>query len=103
MSILWLAVEDEPSRSSDRAYFERNAIGLLAVAVGIVDVPSPNWLGHFSEKPEMKNSGLWNKESVRYEYSPNFLDILNEYVSITLGKRAKPPGSLAPFNWNSHK
>jgi len=40
MGVLWLAIEDEASPSSDRAYIERNLIGLLVGKAGPIDPPS---------------------------------------------------------------
>lgn len=99
MSILWLAIEDEASPASDRAYLERNLIGLLAGKVGSVDLPSTGWLGRFSLDERIRNSGLWNLNFLDYSYSSEFLEVLDEYLLITLGKKPRPSKPLARQSW----
>ena len=60
MKLLWLAVEDKSSSFSDRAYLERNLIGLLTYTAKITDLPSKDWLGQFSVKEKIRQSALWN-------------------------------------------
>jgi hypothetical protein len=103
MSILWLSIEDEASPSSDRAYIERNLVGLLAGKSGPSDPPSSEWLGRFSPDERIRISGLWNLDFLDYAYSPDFIDILEEYVLITTGKRPKPTGSIAPTDWYTNE
>lgn len=99
MSILWLAVEDEAGPDSDRAYLERNIIGLLVGKDGAADPSSPHWLGRFSPNERIRNSGLWNLDHLDYSYSREFLDVLDDYVMITIGKKPRPSRSLAPRGW----
>ena len=90
MNVLWLAVEDMPSPASDRAYLERNLIGLLVGQAGAVDLPSRDWLGLHSPDKRIRSSGLWNLDYLCYQYSPDFLDVLDEYVSVTVNERQPP-------------
>jgi hypothetical protein len=99
MSVLYLSVTDVASSSSDRAYIERNTIGLLSCINGNEDRPSKGWLGLDSSRSNIRESGSWNLDYVQYQYDPGFLDVFKEYVSITLGKTPKPDRSLAPPNW----
>jgi hypothetical protein len=99
MSVLWLAVDDEASPASDRAYLERNLIGLLVGKAGPVDLPSNDWLGRFSPDKRIRDSGLWNLDFLEYSYSTEFLDVLVEYVLITTGKKPQPPKPIAPRDW----
>ncbi|GBE10261.1 hypothetical protein BMS3Abin12_00823 [bacterium BMS3Abin12] len=99
MSILWLAIKDEASPSSDRAYIERNLIGMLVGKAGPADPPSLDWLGRFSPDERIRLSGLWNLDFLDYTYSPDCLDVFEEYVLITTGKRPQPSGSIAPRDW----
>jgi len=99
MSILWLSVEDAAGPSSDRAYIERNLIGMLVGTLGPADPPSPDWLGLFSPSELIRTSGLWNLNFLNYCYQPEFLDVLEEYVQITLGRASPPLGSIAPAGW----
>ena len=99
MSILWLAIEDEASPASDRAYLERNLIGLLAGTGSPIDPPSTGWLGLYSPEERIRRSGLWNLGFLSYQYQREFLDILDQYVLITLGRLPRPSRSLAPPGW----
>lgn len=99
MRILWLSIEDESGPYSDRAYIERNLIGLLAGKTGPIDLPSNNWLGQYSPREQIRTSGLWNLAHLSYKYSPEFLDVLDEYILITIGSKHQPSGSIAPANW----
>ena len=103
MSVLWLAIEDEASPSSDRAYIERNLIGILVGEAGTVDIPSGGWLGRSSPDERIRNSGLWNLNFLSYAYMPECLDMLDEYVSITLGELPRPTHSLAPERWYANE
>lgn len=103
MHVLWLAIEDEASPASDRAYIERNLIGLLVGKSEPADLPSMNWLGHFSPDERIRNSGIWNLDFLDYAYSPDCLDVLDEYVLITSGKRPHPSRPIAPRNWYSNE
>ena len=103
MSVLWLAIEDEATPASDRAYIERNLIGMLVGKAGPADPPSPDWLGRFSPNERIRLSGLWNLDFLDYTYSPNCLDVLDEYVLIATGKRSKPTNPIAPRDWYSNE
>ncbi|WBY01538.1 hypothetical protein PE066_19060 [Ramlibacter tataouinensis] len=76
MSILWVAVPDEPGASSQRGYIERNAIALLSNRFDPLDPPSAGWLGHHSARSEIRRSGLWNFNHVDEACDPSFLDAL---------------------------
>jgi len=99
MCVLWLAIDDESSPASDRAYIERNIIGLLIGIDGPINPPSRNWLGCFSPDERIRNSGLWNLDFLNYPYSSDCMDIFNEYVNITIGKTPAPHESIAPSGW----
>lgn len=101
MSVLWIDVDDIPGPDSDRAYLERNLIGLLSGPSGAIDLASREWLGLQSPRQEISQSGLWNLNYLDYEYDPKMLDILDEYVDITIGKRASTGVSLAPSGWRT--
>jgi hypothetical protein len=99
MSVLWLAVGDEPGPTSDRAYLERNLLGLLVGPTGAIDRPSPKWLGLASPNERIRQSGMWNLDFLEYSYSPEFLSILAEYVAVTLEECPSPKVSIAPESW----
>ena len=59
MPFLWLEVDDEPSKDSDRAYLEKNSIALLSNwNKEPIDEPSENWLGRYCPIEQVKVSGL---------------------------------------------
>ena len=77
MTVLWLAVEDEPGTGSQRGYIERNAIALLSnYEREPIDPPSPGWLGHHSDREKGRQSSLWNSNHVEDTYTPAFLDTM---------------------------
>jgi hypothetical protein len=84
MSILWLSINDEPGPKSDRAYIERNVIGLLSGLENPIDLASSKWLGNWSPHPSIQKSGIWNVEHVSFEYEPEFLVMLSNYIDAML-------------------
>jgi len=81
---LWIRVDDEPSKNSDRAKIEENVIALLSnFEKGSIDPRSDDWLGEDSPKKEIRESGLWNVNHVEEDYSSDFLELLEEKVEQT--------------------
>jgi hypothetical protein len=83
MSVLWVSIPDEPGSTSERAYIERNAIGLLSNKLHPHDPPSSSWLGWESDRNEIRGSGLWNINHVHADYDPAFLRTLAAAVDRT--------------------
>lgn len=88
MPFLWLAVDDEPGRMSERHVIEANTIALLSNAPRPkdparthVDPSSPGWLGRHAARAEIRVSGLWNVDFVRDGYDPKALDLLAARIS----------------------
>ncbi len=100
--IIGVEVDDDPGPASDRAFIERNAIGLLSKAAQYFDSPSERWLGQFSDRNEIRDSGLWNINHVGFTYDPEFLNILEIYVNSTNGEIDKPFQSVAPVGWHKY-
>ncbi len=86
MSVLWVDVPDGPGPLSERAFIERNAIALLSNHTKPLDQPSPEWLGRFSIREEIRASGLWNLNYVGDAYDPTFLDIIAHAAERTAGR-----------------
>jgi hypothetical protein len=81
MPFLWLEVDDDPGPDSMRGYVERNAIALLSnYERENIDPPSHNWLGNYSTRPNVINSGLWNQNHVEEDYDLVFLDRFEELI-----------------------
>lgn len=102
MRLLWLDIPDDPSSRSDRAYLERNIIGLLSRTnfLGIRSEPGGAWLGQYSTDWRIVTSGLWNLDHLYYRPDPRFLDVLRAYAAAAAGKEVRPAGSLAPTDWS---
>lgn len=92
---LWINIPDSAGAQSDRAYIEKNAIGLLSGSGRYVDIPSKGWLGHYSPRIEIRESGLWNLNHINYIYDRRFLKILNIYVKAMAGEIPVPNYSIA--------
>ena len=101
MPVAWVEVHDEASADSDRTYLERNFIALLAGPTGPLDLPSGNWLGHWSGREAVRYSGLWNVNHVYENFDPTALDIFEKYIEVGEGTRPRPTESLAPKGWRS--
>ena len=78
MTMLLLAV----GRRMHRDYIERNAIALLSEyrMKNPIDPASDNWLGHYCDREEVRESGLWQNHHVVGNWDPEFFDLLEEYV-----------------------
>ena len=111
MRLLWIEVPDAPGARSDRAYLERNIIGLLSRAnyLGIRAAPGLLWLGHESAEWRIAASGLWNLDHLFYRPDPRFLDVLEAYVDaacrgVSPGDNSRaPPGWAAPSHEPVHE
>lgn len=101
MRMLWLDIPDSAGPRSDRAYLERNIIGLLsrATLAGARSMPDRQWLGHDSTDWRIAISGLWNLDYLFDRPDTRFLDVLEVYVHAMVGTGAIPQESLAPREW----
>jgi hypothetical protein len=101
MRVLWLDVPDAPGPRSDRAYLERNIIGLLSrtALVAARAGPGTSWLGAHSSDWRIATSGLWNLDHLFYRPDHGFLDVLEAYVDALTPGGAPSNQSLAPKGW----
>lgn len=84
LPFLWLDVGDEPGPDSKRGFIERNSIALLSnFERAPLDPQLAKWLGGFSDRPLVRQSGLWNQRHVDEKHDPEFLDVLEA----TIGRR----------------
>ena len=84
LPFLWVAIDDDPSPSSDRAYIERNAIALVSnYQKDPIDPRGDGWLGKDSPRDEITDSGLWNINHVDEQYDPMFLEKLTAAIEQT--------------------
>ncbi len=105
MRLLWLDVPDAAGPRSDRAYLERNIIGLISRAnlVALRAAPNVTWLGHSSTDWRIAASGLWNLDHLFYRPDPRFLDVLETYVNIATKGDPRSECSIAPSGWGERK
>lgn len=99
MSFTYVSVGDEPSKRSDRAYLEKNAIALLSTTGRSIDPPSQEWLGLHSPYAQIRESGMWNKQHVGKVFDRRFLETFETYVNVTCGNETAPLTSIAPAGW----
>ena len=84
MQVLWVNVDDSPGPSSKRNYLEQNSIALLSnYGKTALDRASPTWLGWYSSRSQVHESGLWNIREVDRSYDPEFLVHLDKAVRCT--------------------
>lgn len=94
MNFVWIGVDEEPSRGGLRGIIERNSIALLSnYHRNQLDAASSNWLGRLSNRPLVRDSGLWNQRHVEEDYDPGFLDQFERAVDVTRAPAfARPSG-----------
>ena len=81
MQFLYVSINDEPGPSSLRGVIERNAIALLSnLGRPALDPPSIGWLGDASDRPLVRESGLWNQRHVEETHDPTFLDVFEGLI-----------------------
>ena len=103
LRLLWLTVQDDAGPASDRAYLERNLIGLISREGLLHCRGTANWLGLRSHDWRIAATGLWNLNHILTKPDPDFLDVLESYVEITLGRVSAPKGPIAPAGRHKRK
>lgn len=84
MTLLFIPVPDAAGRESARGIIERNSIALLSCFRDkSIDQPSSDWLGKYSGRLRVRESGLWNNRHVDENYDPHFLGLLGNLVRKT--------------------
>ena len=85
MPFLWLPVDDEPGPQSQRGLVERNAIALLSgYHASAPGSPTPDWLGQFADRDQVRRSGLWNSNHVADDYDRAFLDVFERLIGLVV-------------------
>jgi len=96
MPFLWLKVDDEPGRNSDRGYIEKNAIAMLSNFKhqdNPIDLYSKTWLGRHAKNEKAQHSGLWNVKHIDVFYDPKFLEALARLIAEAGHLVIKPTGN----------
>lgn len=81
LRVLAIPVLDSAGKSSMRATIERQFIAMFTEHLCALDSPNPNWLGRFSDKTNIKETGLWNVRDVGEPYDLKFLTFLDAYLN----------------------
>jgi hypothetical protein len=81
LRVLFIPVIDAAGIGSMRATMERQFIALFTEHHCAIEVSSLNWLGRFSDKPSIKETGLWNVRDVAGNYDIKFIPFLENFLS----------------------
>ena len=73
LCVLYVPIFDESGVGSARALIERQFIALFTENFCPLETLSPSWLGRFSDKSTIRQTGLWNVRDVGSEYDPKFI------------------------------
>ena len=97
--VCWLEISDDPGPTSDRAFLERNIIGLLSSANLLRRIGISDWLGESSEDYRIALSGLWNLDHLFVKPHEAFIEVYQQYVESQLSERSCPRAGIAPAGW----
>jgi hypothetical protein len=89
--VLLVEIADTPSARSDRSFIERNSIGTLSTAGRTIDPPSATWLGKFSARSEIRESGMWNLDHLYSQVNPAFISALGSWMQDAKGEQSRAP------------
>jgi hypothetical protein len=91
LRVLFIPVLDLAGTGSMRATIERQFISMFTENICPMEESSPSWLGRFSDKKSIRDTGLWNVRDVGSEYDLKFIPLLdgllkrNFFQEMTLG------------------
>jgi len=77
LRVLYIPVLDTAGTGSMRATIERQFIAMFTEGHCPIEESSARWLGRFSDKCSIKESGLWNVRDVGTEYDLRFVPLLD--------------------------
>jgi hypothetical protein len=77
LRVLFISVLDLAGTGSMRATIERQFISMFTESMCPIENSSLNWLGRFSDKASIRDSGLWNVRDVGGEYDLKFIPLLD--------------------------
>jgi hypothetical protein len=80
LRVLFVPVIDTAGIGSMRATIERQFIAMFTENFCAIEKSSPTWLGRFSDKSTIRDSGLWNVRDVGGEYDLKFIPLLDGLV-----------------------
>lgn len=97
--VYWLDIPDNPGPASDRAFLERNIIGLLSSINVLRRTHTPNWLGEMSADYRIALSGLWNLDYLFQKPHDDFIGVYKYYVEAYKNNKPIPEKGIAPCGW----
>jgi hypothetical protein len=77
LRVLFIPVHDSAGVNSMRATIERQFIALFTENLCPLEDSSPNWLGRFSDRAAIRDSGLWNVRDVGSQHDPKFISLFD--------------------------
>jgi hypothetical protein len=80
LRVLFIPVIDTAGTGSMRATIERQFIALLTEHHCPIETSSPNWLGRYSDKPTIRETGLWNVRDVGSDHDVKFIPFLENLL-----------------------
>jgi hypothetical protein len=92
LRVLFIPVLDTAGTGSMRALMERQFISMFTENLCAIEESSPSWLGRFSDKPSIRDSGLWNVRDVGSEYDLKFIPLLGGLLKRNFFQEL-PPGN----------
>ncbi len=81
LRVLFVPIIDAAGIGSLRATIERQFIALFTEHSCPIESSSPGWLGRFSEKPTIRDTGLWNVRDVGGDYDLKFIPFFENVLS----------------------
>ena len=83
LSFTILEINGESSKDNDRAFVEKNSIALLSnYNRNIIDPASENWLGGYTKREKIIQSGLWNSNYVeRLHIDDGFFETMSVHIN----------------------
>ena len=81
LRVLYIPIADAAGKGSMRATIERQFIALVTENICPVETSSPSWLGQFSDKATIRETGMWNVRDVGGNYDLRFLEFFDGLVS----------------------
>lgn len=90
LKVLFIPVLDTAGTGSMRATIERQFIAMFTEGHCSIEESSPGWLGRFSDKASIKDSGLWNVRDVGSEYDLRFIPLLDSLLKRNFFQHAAP-------------
>ena len=82
MTILAIPIVDKPDKNSARAAIKKNVVALLSEFNNpLTKSFDSNWLGSFSNKETIRESGLWNHRFVDGKIDNDFLTNFEHFVT----------------------